>query len=240
MCAFYPHHHVLPVGQIDDCWMQKDPPRVDGRLVPDPTRFPSGFSALAEYVHSKNVRFGVYTAESPTTCAGYPASATHEAVDAESFASWDVDYVKVDGCGDQQYYPTGYPAMGKALAASGRNITYSCSWPAYLGSNETAKPFDEFIAAGCNLWCVHSCVWRRWVLVACCMLHVLISCLVVAGATGTTFSAPGAPWFPLSTTGCVARRCSRLLSRVFTCDAGCVSGRLRRHVAKVCGPQPLQ
>ena len=81
-------------------------------------------------MHSKNATFGLYTAESASTCGGYPASANHEALDAETFASWGVDYMKVDGCGPGDYYKGGYAAMGSALEASGRDIVYSCSWPA--------------------------------------------------------------------------------------------------------------
>jgi len=139
---------------MDDCWEQKDPPRdpQTNELVPNPERFPSGMKALGDYMHSKNVQFGLYTAESPTTCGGYPASADHEVLDALTFARWGVDYMKVDGCGDLKYYQHGYKAMGDALEASGRPIVYSCSWPAYIGSNETVKPFGEMIMDGCNLW----------------------------------------------------------------------------------------
>ena len=63
-----------------------------------------------------------------------------------------VDYIKVDGCGSNSYYPTGYKAMGAALESVGRDIVYSCSWPAYIGSNESQKPFATFIMDGCNLW----------------------------------------------------------------------------------------
>lgn len=138
---------------IDDCWMQQHPPRdAQGRLVPNATRFPSGFQGLGDYMHAKGVKFAIYTAESPNTCAGYPASEGYETVDALTFASWGVDYLKVDGCGNENYYATGYPKMGAALRASGRNITYSCSWPAYLGDNEATKPYQSFIDSGCNLW----------------------------------------------------------------------------------------
>jgi len=89
---------------------------------------------------------------STTTCGGYPGSRGYEAVDAASFAAWGVDYLKADGCGDADYYKVGYPALGAALQATGRNITYSCSWPAYLGDDEAQKPFAAFVAAGCNLW----------------------------------------------------------------------------------------
>jgi len=57
-----------------------------------------------------------------------------------------------DGCGNNADYPKGYAAMGAALEATGRPIVYSCSWPAYIGSNESEKPFDTFIMDGCNLW----------------------------------------------------------------------------------------
>ena len=138
---------------MDDCWMQTKPPRdAQGKLQPNPERFPSGMKALGDYMHERNVSFGCYTAESPHTCAGYPASAGHEVTDAKTFAEWGVDYLKVDGCGDASYYPTGYPKMGDALLNSGRDIVFSCSWPAYLGSNETAKPWAAIMAAHCNLW----------------------------------------------------------------------------------------
>eukprot|EP01060_Flectonema_neradi_P032033 TRINITY_DN501_c0_g1_i1.p1 TRINITY_DN501_c0_g1~~TRINITY_DN501_c0_g1_i1.p1 ORF type:complete len:412 (+),score=97.42 TRINITY_DN501_c0_g1_i1:71-1237(+) len=146
---------------IDDCWMRKNPERdPQGKLFPDPERFPHGFKWLGEYMHNKSVKFAIYTAESPHTCAGYPASADHEVTDADTFAEWGVDYVKVDGCGDKTYYPTGYPAMGNALVNSGRDIVYSCSWPAYLGSNESSKPYTAMAAAHCNLW-------RNWADIQC-------------------------------------------------------------------------
>ena len=140
---------------MDDCWEQKDPKRdpTSGELVPEPTRFPSGMKALGDYMHAKGATMGLYTAESSSTCGGYPASANNEALDAKTFARWGVDYMKVDGCGPASYYKGGYAAMGAALQASGRDIVYSCSWPAYInGGNETLQPFGEFINDGCNLW----------------------------------------------------------------------------------------
>jgi hypothetical protein len=93
------------------------------------------------------------TAESPSTCGGYPASANSEALDAKTFAEWGVDYMKVDGCGPPGYYAGGYKAMGAALQNSGRDIVYSCSWPAYINhGNESVQPFATFINDGCNLW----------------------------------------------------------------------------------------
>jgi hypothetical protein len=59
---------------------------------------------------------------------------------------------QVDGCGPASYYTGGYKTMGSALQVSGRDIVYSCSWPAYIGSNESEKPFQTFIDDGCHLW----------------------------------------------------------------------------------------
>merc|ERR1712130_146788 len=139
---------------IDDCWEQKKPPRdKDGKLAPDPMRFPSGFKALGDYMHKLNVSFGIYSDAGPRTCAGFPASLGHEDIDAKTFAEWGVDYLKLDGCHNRgEGYAVAYPAMGTALQKSGRDIVYSCSWPAYIGRNESIKPYDAMIAAGCNLW----------------------------------------------------------------------------------------
>ena len=90
MQARTPHtpHHVTSI-HIDDCWMSTSPPRdASGSLAPNASRFPSGMAALGDYMHSRNVSFGLYTAESPSTCAGYPASLNHEQHDALTFAAW--------------------------------------------------------------------------------------------------------------------------------------------------------
>ena len=138
---------------LDDCIMDangRDP--VTGALRSDPVRFSSGFAALGSRLRAANLSLGLYTAESTATCGGWPASRGHEVLDAATFAAWGVQYLKADGCGDAAYYPVGYPLMGSALQDSGASIVYSCSWPAYLGTDEAAKPFAALIAAGCNLW----------------------------------------------------------------------------------------
>jgi len=137
---------------IDDCWENHAGRDSEGKLISDSSRFPS-MKDLGDYMHSKGIKFGTYSDEGTKTCGGYPGSKGYEESDAQTFASWGVDYLKLDGCyNNQAGYVTGYPAMGAALQASGRNITYSCSWPAYLGSDESSKPFDAMIEAGCNLW----------------------------------------------------------------------------------------
>ena len=81
---------------IDDCWSLKE--RVDGKLVPDPKLFPSGMKALSDYIHSKGLKFGMYSCAGTKTCAGYPSSYGHEFEDARQFAEWGVDYLKYDFC----------------------------------------------------------------------------------------------------------------------------------------------
>ena len=130
---------------IDDCWMSNE--RTEGKLTFNASRFPSGPSNLSATLHGLGLKFGLYADEGQWTCEGYPGSQGYEAIDGETFREWGVDYLKFDGCYGQNY-EVGYPAMGTAL----ENITFSCSWAAYLGDNETEKPFDKFIDAGCDLW----------------------------------------------------------------------------------------
>eukprot|EP00660_Eupelagonema_oceanica_P000162 gene162-20724_t len=85
---------------LDDCYVHSRLP--NGTLVPDPVKFPSGMRALADYIHSKGLLFGVYTARCRETCAGRPASLDNEAADAHTFAIlWDADYSKrTRACGE--------------------------------------------------------------------------------------------------------------------------------------------
>jgi alpha-galactosidase len=114
---------------IDDCWMagSRDPA---GRLVPDPAKFPGGISGVANYVHGKGLKLGIYESAGTATCAGFPGSLGHEQTDANSFAAWGVDYLKYDNCNNQGVpYQQRYNAMRDALAATGRPIVYSlCEW----------------------------------------------------------------------------------------------------------------
>jgi alpha-galactosidase len=116
---------------LDDCWAR--PQRnAQGNLVPDPVRFPNGIKAVADYVHSKGLKFGIYTSAGTKTCnvAGFPGGLGREQQDANLFASWGVDYLKYDNCNN-----TGAPAqpryekMRDALRNTGRPIVYSiCEW----------------------------------------------------------------------------------------------------------------
>jgi len=116
---------------IDDCWSKKVRNPETDRLEAEPTKFPEGMKAVADYVHSKGLKFGMYSCSGQRTCGDYPGSFDHEFLDAETFASWGVDFLKYDFC----YKPAGvegellYRRMGMALRASGRDILFSaCNW----------------------------------------------------------------------------------------------------------------
>jgi len=114
---------------IDDCWMASTRD-AQGRLRPDPTRFPGGIKALADYVHARGLKLGIYESAGTATCQGLPGSLDHETIDAQTFASWEVDYLKYDNCNHQNRPDAErYRAMGEALRATGRPIVYSiCNW----------------------------------------------------------------------------------------------------------------
>ena len=114
---------------LDDCWQTSRD--AAGNIVADATKFPSGIKALADYVHSKGLKFGLYTDAGTRTCAGRPGSLGHEYQDARTYASWGVDYVKEDWCNTLpgQDAEASYTLMRNALAASGRPIVFSiCEW----------------------------------------------------------------------------------------------------------------
>lgn len=115
---------------IDDCWSLKERDQ-DGNLVADPAKFPSGMKALADYIHSKGLKFGMYSCVGTHTCAGYPGSFEHEFQDARLLAEWGVDYLKYDYC----FKPRNlsgelmYKRMSLALKNCGRDILFSaCNW----------------------------------------------------------------------------------------------------------------
>jgi alpha-galactosidase len=113
---------------IDDCWqVRRD---ADGTIVADPVRFPSGMKALADYVHSQGLRFGLYSDAGTKTCAGRPGSKDHELQDAKTYAAWGVDYLKYDWCSTEgQDQRDAYQKMSRALRATGRPIVFSiCEW----------------------------------------------------------------------------------------------------------------
>jgi alpha-galactosidase len=113
---------------IDDCWqVSRD---AQETIVADPARFPSGIKALADYVHGKGLKLGVYTDAGTLTCQKRPGSLGHELQDAKTYAAWGVDYVKVDWCHAEGLDPeVQYAKFRDALAQAGRPIVFSiCNW----------------------------------------------------------------------------------------------------------------
>ncbi|HPC36339.1 MAG TPA: glycoside hydrolase family 27 protein [Candidatus Marinimicrobia bacterium] len=113
---------------IDDCWQgERD---AQGFIQPDPTRFPSGMKALADYIHSKGLKFGVYSDAGWKTCGGHPGSRGYEYQDALTYANWGVDYLKYDWCNTEGLNAKGaYMTMRDALFAAGRPVVFSiCEW----------------------------------------------------------------------------------------------------------------
>src|SRR6266446_4539598 len=111
---------------IDDTWEAGRDPK--GNIQTN-KKFPD-MKALADYVHSKGLRLGIYSSPGPNTCAGYEGSYGHEEQDARTYAAWGIDYLKYDWCGARTLYtdeemPAVYQKMGEALRASRRPIVYS-------------------------------------------------------------------------------------------------------------------
>ncbi|CAJ1404395.1 unnamed protein product [Effrenium voratum] len=144
---------------IDDCWAKKR--GEDGVLVPDPDAFPQGMKPVADYVHESGLKFGIYTDRGTWTCAGRPGTWGYEVTDAQTFASWDVDYVKTDSCNGPDSLddrPSSaaiaqYKLFRDALNATGRPIFLALS-----GWHNWYSPFGKGLA---NSWRIGYDV-RNW------------------------------------------------------------------------------
>lgn len=143
---------------IDDCWpaMARGP---NNELVADPIRFPHGIQALADYVHGKGLKLGIYLDVGTLTCGGYPGfnitqdpRNTQYQRDVQLLASWGVDSLKADGCyADPAIMNVTYPLLSQALNATGRPILFSCSWPDYVRLRGLPIQYD-LMDKYCNLW----------------------------------------------------------------------------------------
>nr|XP_042896359.1 alpha-N-acetylgalactosaminidase-like [Parasteatoda tepidariorum] len=146
---------------IDDCWLEKQRD-ANGKLVADRKRFPSGIKGLADYVHSKGLKLGIYQDVGTSTCAGYPGSYGHFDVDAATFAEWGVDMLKVDGCyADAKEMDETYPQYSIAINKTGRPILFSCEWPFYQTAKGMKPNFTQ-IAKYCNIWRNYDDVNDSW------------------------------------------------------------------------------
>lgn len=142
---------------IDDTWQAERDPQ--GNILPN-KKFPD-MRALADYIHSKGLKLGIYSSPGPKTCADYEGSFKHEEQDAKAYAAWGVDYLKYDWCSAPQVYDyhsmqAAYALMGKALLASGRPIVYSLCQYGLLKSQEWAP------SVGGNLWRTTGDISDNW------------------------------------------------------------------------------
>lgn len=142
---------------IDDCWAERTRDS-SGKLVPDKNKFPHGMKALSDYIHSKGLKFGMYSCAGTMTCAGFPSSFEHEFDDAETFASWGVDFLKYDYCNKPRKVdgPLLYRRMAMALRNSGREILFSaCNW----GADNT---FDWIRSSGAHMYRSTGDIFDNW------------------------------------------------------------------------------
>ena len=125
---------------VDDAWSSgRDP--VTHELLADPVKFPSGIKALADYVHARGLLLGMYGDVGSLTCGGYAGfdmdgnlTSQQYVADMQTFAKWGVDALKVDGCyEDPSIMNVTYPALSRAINATGHAMWLSCSWPCYVG-----------------------------------------------------------------------------------------------------------
>lgn len=139
---------------IDDCWqVSRDE---NGEIVPDKERFPHGMKYVADYVHSKGLKFGIYSSAGKVTCQRRPGGFGHEYQDARTYARYGVDFLKYDWCGSStQNAPSSYTNMRDALYAAGRPIVFSiCEW----GSS---KPWEWAGDVG-HLWRTTGDISDNW------------------------------------------------------------------------------
>ncbi len=143
---------------VDDFWMAHERDE-NGRLTPDPEKFPDGIKPVIDYIHSKGLKFGLYSCAGMLTCGSMPASFQHEFEDAKTFAEWGVDFLKYDNC----QKPDGiddhllYRRMAMALRNSGRDILFSaCSWGEY-------DTLDWAKNSGADMWRSTCDIQDNWV-----------------------------------------------------------------------------
>ena len=143
---------------IDDTW--EGAMRDTRGNVTTNVKFPN-MKALADYVHSKGLKIGIYSSPGPKTCAGYEGSYGHEVQDAQTYASWGIDYLKYDWCSASQIYKDEemqpvYQKMGDALLKTGRPIVYS------LCQYGRADVWKWGSKVGGNCWRTTGDIGDRW------------------------------------------------------------------------------
>jgi alpha-galactosidase len=140
---------------VDDCWqVARD---TAGNIQVDLQRFPSGMKALADYVHTRGLKFGLYSDTGNKTCQGRPGSRGHEFQDAIQYAQWGVDYLKYDWCNSESLeVRAAYETMADALRSTGKPIVFSiCEWG-------THEPWKWAAGIGGNLWRTTGDIYDAW------------------------------------------------------------------------------
>jgi len=141
---------------IDDGWATKFRDST-GHILPDSKKFPNGIKAVADYVHSKGLKFGIYSSPGCFTCQKLMGSIGHEQMDADDYAAWGVDYLKYDWCNYPSKEPeslntpigdcrAAFELMGKCLKNTGRPIVYSVNDECNKGGNDGALPWVKTVA----------------------------------------------------------------------------------------------
>ncbi|KAK7097793.1 alpha-N-acetylgalactosaminidase-like [Littorina saxatilis] len=146
---------------VDDCWaaQQRD---ANGKLQADPQRFPSGMQALADYLHERGLKLGIYTDIGYATCEKLPGTEFFMQSDANTFAEWGVDLVKTDGCNaEPKEMDVSYPVFGFYLNKTGRPMVYCCSWAAAQVVHGI-QPNYASVREHCNVWRNYDDVQDSW------------------------------------------------------------------------------
>ena len=148
---------------LDDCWM--DGRDSSGKLQWSASKFPGGIPALADYIHAKGLKIGIYETPNTKTCAGLYGGYTpgvgsvgHETTDAQTFASWGIDYLKYDKCQGQL---SAFAVMRDALKATGRPIFYSIN-PADQGPYCTPTNCSLNLPTIANMWRIGFDISATW------------------------------------------------------------------------------
>ncbi|MBN2611562.1 MAG: glycoside hydrolase family 27 protein [Bacteroidales bacterium] len=157
---------------IDDCWHGERDSL--GFIHPDPERFPSGMKALADYIHSQGLKFGIYSDAGTKTCGGRPGSRGFEYQDAITYASWDVDYLKYDWCNTSELNAKeAYTTMRDALYRAGRPVVFSiCEW----GDNKPwlwAKDIGHLWRTTGDIYHCWECEWNHGIWSSWGMLNII-------------------------------------------------------------------
>ncbi|ELU01625.1 hypothetical protein CAPTEDRAFT_182233 [Capitella teleta] len=147
---------------LGDCWMSKERD-AQGQLTVDSKRFPYGFKALVDYVHTKGLKVGVYLSAGNASCNGFPGSLGHYETDTQTLASWGVDMVTLSSCGlkDAGDIDAAFQDFQHNLNKTGRPIVFNCEWPNAL--REKGRQIDyDLVSRTCNMFRTYKDIYDSW------------------------------------------------------------------------------